>query len=195
MGAALASEALSRGFAVDVVTGPCPQEPPRGANIVHVNTTEEMLAACIALHPKCDILIGAAAVCDYRPAARLESKRVRDESPWTIELVPNPDILQKLARQKGDRLHIGFALETSGGAEAIVRARQKLVRKNLDWIVLNPSSTVGSEISSFHLIPRRGEPLSLGSLSKARLAARLFGRTLDPSAEFGSRAPDHRPKK
>ncbi len=179
MGAAIASEALSRGLEVDIVTGPVEHQPPDGARVWRVVTASEMLERCRELHAECDLLIGAAAVCDFRPAdGSLSSKRSRGDDPWTIELVPNPDILAELGRSKGDRVHAGFALETVTGEAAIERARDKLRRKRLDWIVLNPAPTIGAGGGDFHLIGPSGEAEALGQLTKAALAAALLDRML-----------------
>jgi phosphopantothenoylcysteine decarboxylase/phosphopantothenate--cysteine ligase len=178
MGAALAAEALRRGCDVDVVSGPAEFPLPRDARVVRASTAESMLAAALELHPRCDILIGAAAVCDFRPRAPLASKRAREGGSWNIELVPNPDILAALGKRKGERIHAGFALETGAAAQAIARARAKLEAKNLDWIVLNPAESIGAESSRFRLLPRSGQDVELGVCSKEDLARELLLRLL-----------------
>jgi phosphopantothenoylcysteine decarboxylase/phosphopantothenate--cysteine ligase len=178
MGAALAAAALRRGHEVDLVAGPSEAPPPAGVNRVAVTTALEMLAACERLHPACDAVIGAAAVSDYRPRRRLEEKRPRSDGPWTLELEPNPDILEELGRRKGGRIHAGFALETLPAPAALRRAQEKLLRKNLDWIVLNSVQAIGSDSGTFILIPRQGPEIRLGALSKEALAAILIERML-----------------
>ena len=76
-GILLASEALARGHLVDLVQGPVPLEPPEGVRVHPVVSAKEMHARCLALYPSCDVLIGAAAVSDYRPAEVSRSKHKR----------------------------------------------------------------------------------------------------------------------
>ena len=93
--------------------------------------------------------------------------------------IPNPDILATLGQRKGERIHAGFALESVHDHDpniAVTRAREKLERKHLDWIVLNPVSTIGAESSEFCLIPAVGDPIPLGSVTKAELALALLNR-------------------
>ena len=174
MGMAIAAEAVARGHSVDLVLGPVEAAlPPPGAGVRRVITCAEMLAACRELHPGCDAVIGAAAVCDFRPRAPETSKRAR-AGAWTLELVPNPDILAELGRTKGGRIHAGFALETAAGAEAMDRARAKLASKALDWIVLNGPEALGAETGRYVLIGRQVPPQDLGLLPKEELARRLL---------------------
>jgi phosphopantothenoylcysteine decarboxylase/phosphopantothenate--cysteine ligase len=173
-GLAIAAEALARGHQVDLVLGPVELPPPSGARVVPVVTCEEMLAACLSLHPRSEAVIGAAAVSDFRPAVPLDQKRPRRGGSWSIDLVPNPDILHELSRQKGSRVHAGFALETGSAEEALERAREKLIEKDLDWIVLNSPEALGGEGASYHLLGRSGPAQALGRLSKHALARRLL---------------------
>lgn len=181
MGCAIAQAALSAGHQVDLVSGPVQLDPPSGASEYRVTTALEMLEVCERLHPQCDVLIGAAAVSDYRPRHRLDSKRSRDDSRWTIELEPNPDILATLGGRKGERVHVGFALESRdrGESEAgIERACAKIDRKNLDWCVLNFTTTIGADSGEFFLISSAGDVRELGDISKADLAVQLLGVVL-----------------
>jgi phosphopantothenoylcysteine decarboxylase/phosphopantothenate--cysteine ligase len=173
-GLAIAREALARGHQVDLVLGPIELPPPPGAQVVPVGSCAEMLAACLKLHPLAEALIGAAAVSDFRPAAPLESKRSRDRGGWTLELVPNPDILAELGARKGTRLHAGFALQVERGAAVIEKARQKLLAKNLDWIVANGPEALGGEDGAYVLLGRTSPPEDLGRIGKADLARRLI---------------------
>lgn len=185
--AALASEALARGWSVDVVSGPLEVELPPGAARHPVSTAAEMLEACLRLHPSADVVIGAAAVSDYRPARFSPAKRRRGDGAWILELVPTPDILGELGRAKGDRIHAGFALESE---DLVENARRKLREKNLDLIVANPVEAIGSAESRYHLVSADGSVRELGRLSKVELAravvdeiVRLLGyRHRDPPA-------------
>ncbi len=172
--AAIASEALRRGHDVDLVLGPADVEPPAGARVARVETCAEMLEACRRLHPACDAVIGAAAVSDFRPATPLAGKRRREDGAWSVELVPNPDILAELAAGKGARIHIGFALQWERGEEAVRKAREKLAKKGLDWVVLNGPETLGREGGTYVLLGRTAAPRDLGRLPKEALAGALI---------------------
>lgn len=168
--AALASEALARSWRVDVVCGPLEVELPPGAARHPVSTAAEMLEACLRLHPSADVVIGAAAVSDFRPARFSPAKRPRGDGAWMLELVPTPDILAALGPLKGDRIHAGFALESE---DLVENARRKLREKNLDLIVANPVEAVGSSESRYHLISADGSVRELGRLTKLELARAL----------------------
>jgi phosphopantothenoylcysteine decarboxylase/phosphopantothenate--cysteine ligase len=171
---AIAAASLARGHSVDLVLGTAEVPPPPGVRVVRVTTCAEMLVACLDLHPACDAVIGAAAVADFRPAAGTSGKRRREDGPWSLALVPNPDILAELGRRKGRRVHAGFALQVEDREAAIERARAKLAAKALDWIVLNGPGALGGDEGAYILIGRSAPPLDLGRLSKATLAAALL---------------------
>lgn len=173
-GLAIASRALARGHQVDLVLGPVEAAPPAGARVARVVTCAEMLEAARRLHPSSAVVIGAAAVCDFRPLSPQASKRSRRDGAFTLELAPNPDILAELARAKGARVHAGFALETGSPEEALARARKKLLEKELDWIVLNSPEAMEAEAASYLLLDREGRPRDLGRIPKGELAAILI---------------------
>ncbi len=174
-GMALAEEAIRRGHEVDLVLGPVEIPTPPGARVHRVVTCAEMLAACRKLHPDCDALIGAAAVADFRPENPVSGKRNRGDGPWRIDLTPNPDILGELGAPKGRRVHAGFALETVESLdEAIPRARLKLEKKRLDWIVVNTPRSLGGDSGVYLVLGRTGPPLRWEELSKRELARRLL---------------------
>ncbi len=170
-GMALAEEALSRGHAVDLVQGPSPLPAPAGSRLHAVVSSEEMLRTALEFHPDCDVLIGAAAVCDYRPVAPLDRKRKRAGGRWTLDLVPNPDILEELARRKGSRVHVGFALETD---DLVGNSRRKLRAKSLDWIVANSPSAIDAENAEYIVLGADGSRRDLGTVSKTELARVLL---------------------
>jgi phosphopantothenoylcysteine decarboxylase/phosphopantothenate--cysteine ligase len=98
-----------------------------------------MRDAVLKLLPQANIVIKTAAVADYRPKAAAEHKLKR-KGPMTLELEATPDILQELSRKKSSQIVVGFAAETENALE---NARQKLVTKNLDAIVVNDVSRAG----------------------------------------------------
>lgn len=172
-GAALAEEALRRGHAVDLVHGPLEVAIVPGAADHPVMTAAQMLERCLALHARADAVIGAAAVSDFRPRKVLESKQRREGEGWRIELVPTEDILAALGKQKGSRIHAGFALETEGFLE---NAARKLRAKSLDWIVVNSPEAIGGSRSHYFILGADGTSRDLGILTKADLAAEVLDR-------------------
>ncbi|MBI4602702.1 MAG: phosphopantothenoylcysteine decarboxylase [Planctomycetes bacterium] len=174
-GAALAEEALARGFAVDVVHGPIEAALPPGARSHPVVSALEMLEAARSLHPACDVLIGAAAVSDFRPREAAPRKVRRGGGVWTVELVPTADILLELGKAKGTRVHAGFALETEDLVEGGLR---KLREKGLDWLVANSPEAIGAAAGRYWLLGADGTREDLGQVTKRELARRLFDAIL-----------------
>lgn len=173
MGFALAAAAARRGDRVVLVAGPVHLPTPRGVERVDVVSAREMLAATRAAFAEADALFMAAAVADWRPRRRRSGKwRAKDggRARAVIELVANPDILATLARRKGARLVVGFALETDQGER---RARNKLQRKNADYVVLNDASALGADRSTVTILGRDGSRERLADRSKKQIAARL----------------------
>jgi phosphopantothenoylcysteine decarboxylase / phosphopantothenate---cysteine ligase len=139
MGYALAEAALRRGAHVLLVSGPTSLTPPGSAEVTRVESTQDMRDAVLALLPQSTIIIKTAAVADYRPKAAAAQKLKR-KGPLSLELEATPDILKELSLKKTSQIVIGFAAETENVLE---NARQKLVSKNLDGIVVNDVSREG----------------------------------------------------
>jgi phosphopantothenoylcysteine decarboxylase / phosphopantothenate---cysteine ligase len=139
MGYALAEAALRRGARVLLVSGPTSLTPPAAAELTRVESTQEMRDAVVSLLPQATIVIKTAAVSDYRPKSAAGHKIKRD-GPMTLELEATPDILREISAKKGTQVLVGFAAETENVLE---NARRKLVRKNLDAIVVNDVSREG----------------------------------------------------
>ncbi len=143
MGFALAAECAARGADVTLVAGPVSLKTPHAAiTRVDVESAEEMYKATTEAFPSCDAAILCAAVADYRPATRADKKIKRTGEGMTIELEANKDIAAALGRQKSaEQRLVGFALETNDGE---TNAREKLAKKNLDFIVLNSLADKGA---------------------------------------------------
>jgi len=139
MGYALAEAALRRGARVLLVSGPTSINPPGGAEVIHVETAEEMWKAVINLLPSSTIVIKTAAVSDYKAKSEA-AKKIKRTGPLTLELEATVDILGEIVRQKESQLVIGFAAETQNALE---NARTKLAYKSLDAIVVNDVSREG----------------------------------------------------
>jgi phosphopantothenoylcysteine decarboxylase / phosphopantothenate---cysteine ligase len=139
MGYALAEAALRHGARVLLLTGPTAINPPSAAEITRVESAEEMRDVALKLLPASTIVIMTAAVADYR-AKNPALQKIKRKGPMSLDLEPTPDILKEIASRKESRLIVGFAAETSNALES---ARQKLVAKNLDMIVVNDVSREG----------------------------------------------------
>ena len=181
MGFALAEAAARAGHAVTLVAGPVNLPTPARVERIDVGSAREMLAACRKAFTIADVLIMAAAVADWRPAKVLAGKwRAKDGGACraTLALVRNPDILATLAARKGRRRVCGFALETGSGER---RARTKLARKQLDWIVLNDASALNSERTSVLLLDATGGRRRLSGSKRTVAAALVRALSTSPS--------------
>ena len=112
MGYAIAAEAARRGHKVDLVSGPVELPAPKGVKVTHVVTAQEMFDAAAAMFSRCQAAVMTAAVCDYRPATRLDRKLKKSNRPFSLRLVPTPDICAYLGRIKGDRIVIEMLAES-----------------------------------------------------------------------------------
>ncbi len=137
MGFAIAEAAAERGHNVKLVAGPVVLPTPSGVKRIDVVSAEEMLNVLKHELKSCDILIMTAAVADWRPKNRSESKLKKNQMSEMLELVPNPDILKELAPLKRNRCFVGFAAETG---DPVAEAQRKRREKNLDMIVANDVS-------------------------------------------------------
>jgi phosphopantothenoylcysteine decarboxylase/phosphopantothenate--cysteine ligase len=174
MGKALAEEALRCGMEVEFISGPVPEgNLPASACITRVTSAEEMLAAAQEKFAAADLIIFAAAVADYQPAGKSNAKLPKVGNNISIELKPTPDIAATLcANKRKDQVAIGFALQTHDGE---VKAREKMISKNLNGIVLNTPATLGAESGLFTWIDFQGLEC-WKSLSKTECARRILDK-------------------
>ena len=176
MGAALASAAIELGCEVTVVTGPVKISYPEQAQVIEVETTQQMLDACIKEFPLCDCVIGAAAPCDYKPARYSSSKLSKTGETLKLEFQPTADILASLGAIKtADQVIIGFALETDNG---LANAQKKLRRKNCDLICLNSPSAINSLENKIAIVSQTGVVAQIAG-SKKELAAKIIRYALE----------------
>jgi phosphopantothenoylcysteine decarboxylase/phosphopantothenate--cysteine ligase len=171
MGYALAESAVRRGHSVMLVSGPVEIEPPKGAELVRVETTSEMYDVCLARYDSVDAVFAAAAVCDYRPLRRSAVKLKKDGAVLNLELTETEDILAEMGRRKSRQVLIGFALESDHGH---ANALRKLKAKNCDAIVLNAPTAIGSDRNDITLMGPAGEVLASLSAQKTQLAEDLM---------------------
>jgi phosphopantothenoylcysteine decarboxylase / phosphopantothenate---cysteine ligase len=171
----IAEEARRRGNEVVLVAGPVPVAPPAGVRTLSVVSAAQMCAAVLAELDRADVLIGAAAVCDWQPAARAARKLSKLDG-FAVEWVRTPDILEHAGERKDARLHIGFALEDEHG---LSKAADKLRRKNLDYIVLNAPENIGSRGGAYQVLARGGAMWHFEYLTKEMLATLLVDLALE----------------
>jgi phosphopantothenoylcysteine decarboxylase / phosphopantothenate---cysteine ligase len=179
MGYAVAEVAARRGAKVVLVSGPTSLDAPPRVERVGVRSADEMQRAVQAQFAGCTIAVFAAAVADYRPAEKASQKIKRGKECMTLRLEPNPDILVGIAREKGERLVVGFAAETENVAE---NARKKLTTKNADIIVANDVNAEGAgfdhDTNIVTLFSRDGRDLPLPRMSKTEVAQRILDEAL-----------------
>lgn len=177
MGYALAEAAAARGHSVILVSGPVALTPPRDVEVVRVVTAADMLAAVKLYLKKCDALIMAAAVADWRPVRVAKHKMKKGaEQRLTLEFKRTPDILKTIAPLKGKKHFIGFAAETHN---VPAEAKRKLREKHLDLIVANDVTAPGAgfevetnRVTIFDAYSAEQLPL----LSKRAVAERILDR-------------------
>ena len=174
-GHAIAAALARRGAATVLVSGPTAEPDPAGVEVHHIESAEEMLAACRAALPA-DIAVCAAAVADWRPAKPATQKMKKGAAePPAIALTRNPDILATLAAPGNARplVVVGFAAETEN---LIANAKKKLAAKGCDLILANDvsagSGTFGGAENTIHLVAADGVE-SWPRLSKLEVAERL----------------------
>ena len=170
MGLAIARVALRRGHKVSLVVGPIRARLPAKAEIIKVETAEQMARACFGRFARTDCVVMAAAVTDYTPVECQQDKIKKSKAPMSLRLKPTTDILAELGRRKRGQLLIGFALDTE---RLEANATAKLKDKRLDYIVANEPKTLGSEQIEATILSSNGSVQRLGTISKQALARRL----------------------
>ncbi|GAB4258613.1 bifunctional phosphopantothenoylcysteine decarboxylase/phosphopantothenate--cysteine ligase CoaBC [Thermincola ferriacetica] len=141
MGYAIAEAARDRGAEVTLISGPTTLDAPRDVRKIEVESADEMFEAVKQEYLQADVVIKAAAVADYKPVAVTRQKIKKGPDSISLELTRNPDILEFLGQNKGDRILVGFAAETENLME---NAQKKLKKKNLDLIVANDLTLEGA---------------------------------------------------
>ena len=173
MGFALAAAARDRGAAVIIVAGRTSAPPPPGIELVRVRTVEEMSRALKDRFTRSDLLVMAAAVSDFRPASAAAGKQ--KGNTWTLELERTEDILAALGKEKGNRLIIGFALETD---DIETNAQAKLKKKNCDLLVINNPNRQGAgfevDTNDVTIISPDGVLLETGIRPKREIAEAIL---------------------
>ncbi len=180
MGFALADAAARRGAAVTVVAAnvTLPRNP--AVRYVEVESAAELGAATAAEFERCDVLLMAAAVADYRPEARREDKIKKTEAGLELRLERTEDVLSALApRRREGQVIVGFAAET--GARALEYGRAKLARKNLDAVIVNDVAKPGVGFDSTEnevMIITADQELHVPQATKAEVATAILDAVL-----------------
>lgn len=185
MGYAIAQAAAQRGAEVLLVTGPSALEIPPNVNGVKVESTNEMLEACMEAYGDMDVVIKAAAVADYRPRDVADQKiKKKTDDALTVVMDKNPDILKELGARKAHQILVGFAAETQN---LLDNAREKIVKKNLDMIVANDVTAAGAGFNSDTNIVKflfpNGEVRSLEQMAKTQVANILLDTVMELKAK------------
>ena len=168
MGYSLAQAAADLGAEVTLISGPTDLKIPNGLkNFISVESALEMYEKVDEYFKNTDIFIACAAVADYRPKEYKKEKIKKSDSDFVIELVRNPDILLEMSKKKEKQLLVGFAAETN---EIRENALKKLEKKNLDIIVANNASVMGSDENVIEIIKKDRTSVEISQKSKVELA-------------------------
>ncbi|MET9592165.1 bifunctional phosphopantothenoylcysteine decarboxylase/phosphopantothenate--cysteine ligase CoaBC [Streptomyces sp. NPDC006516] len=187
-GYALARTAVARGARVTLVEANTGLPDPAGADVLHAGTAVQLREAVLKAAADADVVVMAAAVADFRPAAYASGKiKKKDgQEPAPIALVRNPDILAEVAaeRARPGQIVVGFAAETD---DVLANGREKLRRKGCDLLVVNEvgeRKTFGSEENEAVVLAADGAETAVPYGPKEALAdtvwdlvAARFGQT------------------
>ncbi|MBK7551185.1 MAG: bifunctional phosphopantothenoylcysteine decarboxylase/phosphopantothenate--cysteine ligase CoaBC [Syntrophaceae bacterium] len=180
MGYALALAAKRRGAAVTLVSGPTSLPEPRGVRFVPVVSAREMRDAVMQNLKDATVVIKSAAVADYRPADFSDSKIKKTDRALELRLEKNPDIIREVGKVKGDRILVGFAVETD---RLVEYAAKKLREKNMDFIVANditqPGAGFAAETNIVKILDREGGSEDLPRMDKMDVAHRILDRVAE----------------
>ena len=172
MGTCLAAACLDLGHQVTIISGPVAVDYPSQAEVIQVDTTDEMLSESIQIFPQVNGVIGAAAPCDYTPLIVADQKIRKTGHGLTLHLQETPDVIATLGASKKDlQWVVGFALETD---DQRFRALTKLESKCCDLIVLNGPSAMNSPDNNIEVIDPSGRVISSFSGNKTAVAAKIL---------------------
>lgn len=182
MGYALATMARRRGGDVTLVSGPVSLPVPAGVRFIGVSSASEMRDAVMEQVTEATVIIKAAAVADYRPSSASDSKIKKGDGHLDISLERTPDIISEVGRMKGDRILVGFAMETE---DLVKNARAKMKAKGMDLIVANELGVPGSgfqhDTNIVKIIDTAGTIEELPLMDKKDVADRILDRILEIS--------------
>lgn len=171
MGYAVAAAAAEHSHEVDLVTGPTALPLPENVNVTKIMTALQMRDAVLERVGEADALIMTAAVSDWRFGKSYPDKIEKGCEPFSVELVPNPDIMTEAICKNQDMLAVAFALEIGMDAES---ALDKMRRKGADFVVLNSIEAMGALEADFAIYSGPGDPVISGRYTKENLAKALL---------------------
>jgi phosphopantothenoylcysteine decarboxylase/phosphopantothenate--cysteine ligase len=176
MGVALAAEAHRRGAHVTLLGANLVVPVPPGIELVETPSAADLEREALARAAGADVVVMAAAVADYRPAAALATKRPKDRAGWTVELEPTTDVLATLGEnRRPGQLLVGFAADQ--GEHGLERARAKRTSKNADLFVYNDVARPGigfdAPDNEVTLLSARGER-TVAKAPKTEIAAAVL---------------------
>ena len=176
MGYSLAQAAVDLGAEVTLISGPTNLKVPNGLeNFISVESALEMYEKVDEYFKNTDIFIACAAVADYRPKEYKKEKIKKSDADLVIELIRNPDILLEMRKKKEKQLLVGFAAETNDIRE---NALKKLEKKNLDIIVANNASVMGSDENVIEIIKKDRTSVEISQKSKIELAYDILNEVI-----------------
>lgn len=176
MGYSLAQAAVDLGAEVTLISGPTDLKVPNGLeNFISVESALEMYEKVDEYFKNTDIFIACAAVADYRPKEYKKEKIKKSDVDLVIELIRNPDILLEMSKKKEKQLLVGFAAETNDIRE---NALKKLEKKNLDIIVANNASVMGSDENVIEIIKKDRTSVEISQKSKIELAYDILNEVI-----------------
>ena len=176
MGYSLAQAAVDLGAEVTLISGPTNLKVPNGLEkFIFVESALEMYEKVDEYFKNTDIFIACAAVADYRPKEYKKEKIKKSDSDFVIELVRNPDILLEMSKKKEKQLLVGFAAETNNIKE---NSLKKLEKKNLDIIVANNASVMGSDENVIEIIKKDRTSVEISQKSKIELAYDILNEVI-----------------
>ena len=176
MGYSLAQAAVDLGAEVTLISGPTDLKVPNGLeNFISVESALEMYEKVDEYFKNTDIFIACAAVADYRPKEYKKEKIKKSDADLVIELIRNPDILLEMRKKKEKQLLVGFAAETNNIRE---NALKKLEKKNLDIIVANNASVMGSDENVIEIIKKDRTSVEISQKSKIELAYDILNEVI-----------------
>jgi phosphopantothenoylcysteine decarboxylase/phosphopantothenate--cysteine ligase len=179
MGYALAITARRRGADVTLISGPTSLPVPAGVQFIGVSSAVEMRDAVMKHLEKTTIVIKAAAVADYRPSTISDAKIKKGNNSLDVSLERTPDIIAEIGKKKGNRILVGFAMETE---DLIKNARAKIKAKGMDLIVANelglPGSGFQHDTNIVKILDTEGKVEELPLMDKKDVANRILDRIL-----------------
>ncbi|QMU99554.1 bifunctional phosphopantothenoylcysteine decarboxylase/phosphopantothenate--cysteine ligase CoaBC [Borrelia sp. A-FGy1] len=174
MGFNLGIEAKNLGANVTIITGPSNERIPDGINIIKVKAAKEMYEQTTKIYKDFDIIIGTAAVADFRPEKIYTNKIKKNEfENLNIKFIKNPDIIKYIGKNKiKNQIIIGFCAQES--EKLLYEAKEKLKTKNLDYIIANDLKYFGSNLNKIYIIDKKNNIQKFPEMSKKEIAKEIL---------------------